>query len=136
MLRLDPGLTRIRIKGLLLRTYIGIRDVWINNRQDVSINLTILYTAVNAAQGEDRIYSPNYDTITKAIFQQVDGCHFVLLEHLPQVILDLVMEHPAVCCAEVEVNDVHGPQPYKSASITLTKFRSPSEKTALILGMD
>jgi D-erythro-7,8-dihydroneopterin triphosphate epimerase len=128
MLRLDPGLTLIRIKGLFLRTYIGIKDEGINNKQNVSINLTILYTAVDAAQGEDRIDSPNYDTITKALFQQVEGCHFVLLEHLPQVILDLVMEHPAVCCAEVEVNDVHGPQPYKSASITLTKFRDPPEK--------
>jgi D-erythro-7,8-dihydroneopterin triphosphate epimerase len=128
MLRLDPGLTLIRIKGLFLRTYIGIKDEGINNKQNVSINLTILYTAVDAAQGEDRIDSPNYDTITKALFQQVEGCHFVLLEHLPQVILDLVMEHPAVCCAEVEVNVVHGSQPYKSASIALTKFRDPPEK--------
>lgn len=45
MPRLEPGMARIRVKDLRLRTFIGIKEEEILNKQDVLINLTILYPA-------------------------------------------------------------------------------------------
>ena len=40
MPRLEPGMARIRVKDLCLRTFIGINEDEILNKQDVLINLT------------------------------------------------------------------------------------------------
>ena len=43
----------IRIKNLRLRTFIGIKEEEINNRQDIVINVTIHYPADKARTSED-----------------------------------------------------------------------------------
>ncbi len=88
MPRLEPGMARIRVKDLRLRTYIGIKEEEINNKQDVLINLTILYPAVDAVQVNDIEHALNYRTITKAIIAHVEGNRFALLERLTQVEVD------------------------------------------------
>ncbi len=123
MPRLEPGMARIRVKDLRLRTYIGIKEEEINNKQDVLINLTVLYPAVDAVQGNDIDQALNYRTITKAVIQHVEGNRFALLERLTQEILDLVMEHPAVRYAEVEVDKPHALRFAESVSITLAGHR-------------
>ncbi|MFC3606644.1 dihydroneopterin triphosphate 2'-epimerase [Stutzerimonas tarimensis] len=123
MPRLDPGMARIRVKDLSLRTYIGIKEEEINNRQDVLINLTILYPASDAVQVNEIEHALNYRTITKAIIQHVEGNRFALLERLTQEILDLIMVHPAVRYAEVEVDKPHALRFAESVSITLTAHR-------------
>ena len=50
MTQLQPGMARIRVKDLRVRTYIGIKEEEILNKQDVLINLTILYPAGDAVQ--------------------------------------------------------------------------------------
>ena len=46
MSQLAPGMARIRIKDLRLRTYIGIKEEEILNQQDILINATILYICI------------------------------------------------------------------------------------------
>jgi D-erythro-7,8-dihydroneopterin triphosphate epimerase len=121
MPRLEPGMARIRVKDLRLRTYIGIKEEEINNKQDVLINLTILYPAVDAVQVIE--HALNYRTITKAIIAHVEGNRFALLERLTQEILDLVMAHQAVRYAEVEVDKPHALRFAESVSITLAGHR-------------
>ncbi|EZH78757.1 MULTISPECIES: dihydroneopterin triphosphate 2'-epimerase [Pseudomonas] len=123
MPRLEPGMARIRVKDLRLRTYIGIKEEEINNKQDVLINLTILYPAVDAVQVNDIEHALNYRTITKAIIAHVEGNRFALLERLTQEILDLVMTHQAVRYAEVEVDKPHALRFAESVSITLAGHR-------------
>ena len=123
MPRLEPGMARIRVKDLRLRTYIGIKEEEINNKQDVLINLTILYPAVDAVQVNDIEHALNYRTITKAIIAHVEGNRFALLERLTQEILDLVMTHQAVRSAEVEVDKPHALRFAESGSITLAGHR-------------
>ena len=123
MPRLEPGMARIRVKDLRLRTYIGIKEEEINNKQDVLINLTILYPAVDAVQVNDIEHALNYRTITKAIIAHVEGNRFALLERLTQEILDLVMVNPAVRYAEVEVDKPHALRFAESVSITLAGHR-------------
>ena len=123
MPRLEPGMARIRVKDLRLRTYIGIKEEEINNKQDVLINLTILYPAVDAVEVNDIEHALNYRTITKAIIAHVEGNRFALLERLTQEILDLVMTHQAVRYAEVEVDKLHALRFAESVSITLAGHR-------------
>ena len=123
MPRLEPGMARIRVKDLRLRTYIGINDDEIRNKQDVLINLTILYSASDAVVVNDIQHALNYRTITKAIIRHVEENRFALLERLTQEILDLVMTHQAVRYAEVEVDKPHALRFAESVSITLAGHR-------------
>ena len=123
MPRLEPGMARIRVKDLRLRTYIDIKEEEILNRQDVLINLTILYPAQQAVADNVIEQALNYRTITKAVIAHVEGNRFALLERLTQEILDLVMTHPAVRYAEVEVDKPHALRFAESVSITLAAHR-------------
>jgi D-erythro-7,8-dihydroneopterin triphosphate epimerase len=123
MAQLQAGMARIRIKDLSVRTFIGIKEDEILNKQDVLINLTILYPASEAVRDNDIDHALNYRTITKAIIQHVEGNRFALLERLTQELLDLVMVNPAVCYAEVEVDKPHALRFAQSVSITLAAQR-------------
>jgi len=116
-------MARIRVKDLRLRTYIGIKEEEVLNKQDVLINLTILYAAHQAVAENAIERALNYRTITKAIIAHVEGNRFALLERLTQEVLDLVMAHPEVRYAEVEVDKPHALRFAESVSITLAGHR-------------
>ncbi len=123
MPQLQPGMARIRVKDLCLRTFIGINEDEILNKQDVLINLTILYAAQDAVRDNDIDHALNYRTITKAIIAHVEGNRFALLERLTQELLDLVMSNESVLYAEVEVDKPHALRFAESVSITLAASR-------------
>lgn len=116
---LKPGLARIRIKDLRLRTYIGINEEEIRNRQDVVINVLILYPACKAVDSNQIEDALNYRSITKAIIELVENKRFALLERLTQEVLDCVMDFAQVSYAEVEVDKPHALRFSDSVSITL-----------------
>jgi D-erythro-7,8-dihydroneopterin triphosphate epimerase len=123
MPRLEPGMARIRVKDLRLRTYIGIKEEEINNKQDVLINLTILYPALDAVRDNDIDNALNYRTITKAVIRHVEENRFALLERMTQEVLDLVMSNQDVRYAEVEIDKLHALRFAESVSITLAGHR-------------
>jgi D-erythro-7,8-dihydroneopterin triphosphate epimerase len=123
MPRLEPGLARIRVKDLRLRTYIGINEDEILNKQDVLINLTVLYKAIDAVRDNDIDTALNYRTLTKAVIAHVESHRFSLLERMTQEILDLVMSRTSVEYAEVEVDKPHALRFAESVSITLAGRR-------------
>lgn len=123
MPRLEPSMARIRVKDLRLRTFIGIKEEEIINKQDVLINLTMLYPAADAVRDNDIEHALNYRTITKAVIQHVEDNRFALLERLTQEILDLIMQHQEVRYAEVEVDKPHALRFAESVSITLAAHR-------------
>ncbi|MDU9039189.1 dihydroneopterin triphosphate 2'-epimerase [Pseudomonas corrugata] len=124
MPQLQPAMARIRVKDLRLRTFIGINEDEILNKQDVLINLTILYPAQEAVRDNDIDHALNYRTITKAIIAHVEGNRFALLERLTQELLDLVMTNESVHYAEVEVDKPHALRFAESVSITLAASRA------------
>ncbi len=123
MARLEPGMARIRIKDLRLRTYIGINDDEIKNKQDVLINITVLYPAADAVNENDIEHALNYRTITKAVIRHVEENRFALLERLTQEVLAVVMEFAPVRYAEVEIDKPHALRFAESVSITLSEHR-------------
>ena len=123
MSQLQPGIARIRIKDLRLRTYIGINPEEIANRQDVLINVCIHYPSSSAVEANQIEQALNYRTITKALIAHVEGNRFALLERMTQELLDIVMQHPQVCHAEVEVDKPHALRFADSVSISLCASR-------------
>ncbi|MEX2474122.1 dihydroneopterin triphosphate 2'-epimerase [Marinobacter sp.] len=114
----------VRIKNLLLRAYIGIKDEEINNQQDVVINACLAYDAGDAIRQNDIAAALNYRTITKQILRHVDGNRFALLERLTHEVLAIVMEHQAVTWASVEIDKPHALRYAESVSVTLEAHRS------------
>ncbi|HEY2452534.1 MAG TPA: dihydroneopterin triphosphate 2'-epimerase [Scandinavium sp.] len=110
----------IRIKNLRLRTFIGIKEEEIANRQDIVINVVIHYPAENARGSEDINDALNYRTITKQIIQHVESNRFSLLEKLTQDVLNIACEHRWVTYAEVEIDKLHALRYADSVSMTMS----------------
>ena len=98
----------IRVKNLLVRTYIGFNPEELVNKQDVIINLEIeadIPSQALDADEPDGIF--DYKTITKKVIELVQDGRFKLLEVLTQKILDIIMEDELVNWARVEVDKPH-----------------------------
>lgn len=114
------NLAIIKIKNLRLRTYIGIKDEEINNKQDVIVNAQIHYSANDAANTDDMDNALNYRTITKKIIALVEQQRFSLLEKLTADVLAVASEHRSVRYAEVEIDKPHALRFADSVSLTLS----------------
>lgn len=114
---------KIRIKDLLLRAYIGIKEEEINNQQDVLINICLTYDATEAVNRNEISAALNYRTITKQIVSHVDGNRFALLERLTHEVLTIVMEHEAVQWGQVEIDKPHALRYAESVSVCLEARR-------------
>lgn len=110
----------IRIKNLRLRTYIGIKDDEIKNKQDVVVNVVIHYDGARATDSDQIDDALNYKVITKAIIKLVEDNRFYLLEKLTADILDIAAEHSWVKFAQVEVDKPHALRFSDSVSLTLS----------------
>jgi D-erythro-7,8-dihydroneopterin triphosphate epimerase len=114
----------IRVKNLLLRTYIGFNPEEIANMQDVVINIEIeanIPEEALLADEPDGIY--NYKTITKQIIGLVQEKRFKLLEVLTKNILDLIMTDERVSWARVEVDKPHALRFAESVSFEMEAER-------------
>ncbi|WP_445000968.1 dihydroneopterin triphosphate 2'-epimerase [Halomonas mongoliensis] len=121
----DHDLATIRIKNLRLRTYIGIKEEEIQNRQDVVINAVIRYRADKAVAFNHIEQALNYRTITKEVIAHVEENRFLLLERMTREVLDLIMSHQQVLTAQVEIDKPHALRFADSVSITLSATREP-----------
>ncbi|WP_111414231.1 dihydroneopterin triphosphate 2'-epimerase [Billgrantia lactosivorans] len=122
---LDHDLATIRIKNLRLRTFIGIKEEEINNRQDVVINAVIRYRADRAVAFNLIEQALNYRTISKQVIELVEEGRFLLLERMTREVLDLIMSHEQVLTAQVEIDKPHALRFADSVSITLSASRDP-----------
>ncbi len=114
----------IRVKDLLIRTYIGFNPEELVNKQDVVINLEIETDIPEAALESDEpdgIF--DYKTVTKRIISLVQEGRFKLLEVLTKNILDLIMEDERVQRARVEVDKPHALRFAESVSLEMEARR-------------
>ncbi len=117
-------MAKIRVKNLLLRTYIGFNPEELVNKQDVIINLEIEASIPEEALRTDEpegIY--DYKVITKEIIQYVQEGHFKLLEVLAHHLLSLIMKDERVTWAKVEVDKPHALRFAKSVSLEMEARR-------------
>lgn len=113
----------IRIKDLRLRTYVGIKEEEIKNKQDILLNITIRFDASDAIHSTEIEDTLNYRVITKQIIAFVEDNQFLLLERMTHEVLALIMEHKEVRFAEVEIDKPHALRFAESVSISLSATR-------------
>ncbi|MGQ7870159.1 dihydroneopterin aldolase [Sunxiuqinia sp. sy24] len=117
-------MARIRIKNLLIRTFIGFNPEELVNKQDVVINLEIEVNVPDEALESDEpdgIY--NYKVITKRIITFVQEGRFKLLEALTKNLLEMIMEDERVGWAKVEVDKPHALRFAESVSFEMEAKR-------------
>ncbi len=117
----------IRIKNLLLRTYIGFNKEEISKLQDVVINMTIDADLNHAINNDTVDKSYNYKIITKNVIALVQERKFKMLENLTQTILDEIMKNKKVRFASVEVDKPHALRFAESVSIELKATRDTNK---------
>ncbi len=111
-------MAKIRIKNLLLRTYIGFNPEELVNKQDVIINLEIEAVVPEKAMEKDEPDDIlDYKTLTKKVITLVQEGRFKLLEVLSQKILELIMKDDKVKRAKVEVDKPHALRFAESVSV-------------------
>ena len=117
-------MARIRVKNLLLRTYIGFNPEELENKQDVIINYEIEADIPRTAlEADEPLDIFDYKTITKKVIALVQDGRFKLLEVLTQKILDLIMEDERVKWAKVEVDKPHALRFAQSVSLEMEARR-------------
>ncbi|MFC3852631.1 dihydroneopterin triphosphate 2'-epimerase [Salinispirillum marinum] len=123
MIQQSDQQAKIQIKNLRLRTYVGIKEEEIKNKQDVVLNLVILFDGTGAWNAEEIEKTLNYRTICKEVINFVEGNRFALLEKMTREVLNLVMSHPEVQYASVEIDKVAALRFADSVSMTLQATR-------------
>lgn len=114
----------IRVKDLLIRTYIGFNPEEMVNKQDVIINFEIETEIPHSAMEMDEpVDILDYKTITKKVITLVQDGRFKLLEVLTQKILDLIMEDEKVKRVRVEVDKPHALRFARSVSMEMEARR-------------
>jgi D-erythro-7,8-dihydroneopterin triphosphate epimerase len=118
-------MARIKVKNLLLRTYIGFNPEELVNKQDVIINFEIETEIPHQAlEADEPVDILDYKTITKKVIELVQDGRFKLLEVLTQRILDLILENKKVKWARVEVDKPHALRFAESVSLIMEGTRN------------
>lgn len=101
-------MARIKVKNLLLRTFIGFNPEELVNKQDVLINFEIEADIPDSAlQSDEPVDIYDYKVVTKKVITLVQDGQFKLMEVITRRILDLIMEDKRVKWAKVEVDKPH-----------------------------
>ena len=120
----NMNLARIKVKNLLLRTYIGLKQEEQDNLQDVVVNFEIETAIPQTAIREDIPEGIlDYRLATKKVIAMVQEGRFKLLEVLTHRILDLLFEDEKVKWARVEVDKPHALRFSESVSIAMERDR-------------
>jgi D-erythro-7,8-dihydroneopterin triphosphate epimerase len=119
------NMARIKVKNLLLRTYIGFNPEELVNKQDVIINFEIETEIPHKAlEVDEPVDILDYKTITKKVIALVQDSRFKLLEVLTQKILDLILEDKKANWARVEVDKPHALRFAESVSLVMERSQS------------
>ncbi len=117
-------MAKIKVKNLLLRTYIGFNPEELINKQDVIINFEIETEIPQAAlETDEPMNILDYKIVTKKIIDLVQEGRFKLLEVLTQKILNLIMEDKKVKWAQVEVDKPQALRFAESVSLKMEAAR-------------
>lgn len=114
----------IHIKNLRLRTYIGFNDDEKTKKQDVVVNISLLYDASAAAESDSVADACNYKVLTKQIITLVEDKSFDLLEKMAADIIALIAQADEVLGANVEIDKPHALRFADSVSVSMAYQRS------------
>ncbi|MDD4107514.1 MAG: 2-amino-4-hydroxy-6-hydroxymethyldihydropteridine diphosphokinase [Prolixibacteraceae bacterium] len=115
----------IKVKNLLLRTFIGFNPDELTSKQDVIINFEIeTDVSREVLETDDPAGILNYKVVTKKVIELVQAGRFNLLEVLTNRILDLLLAEEKVKYARVEVDKPHALRFAESVSLVMERKKS------------
>jgi dihydroneopterin aldolase/D-erythro-7,8-dihydroneopterin triphosphate epimerase len=114
----------IRIKGLLLRTIIGINDAEREHKHDVRINLALTVDTRPAARSDEIDDAVNYRTITKDVIDLVENSKFFLVERMAEEIARLCLRDPRVERVRVSIEKPAALRFARSVGVVIRRSRS------------
>jgi len=118
-------MAKIKVKDLLLSTFIGFNPEELVNKQNVLINFEIEFNPSDTLLERDEPDNfLDYKKVTKKVIEFVQNGRHKLLEVLTHNILNLLLEDERVKHAVVEVDKPHALRYAKSVSVVMEKSRS------------
>ncbi|HEX4073419.1 MAG TPA: dihydroneopterin aldolase [Planctomycetaceae bacterium] len=113
----------IRIKGLFLRTIIGINDDEREHKQDVRINLSLAVDIRPAARTDHIDDAVNYRTITKDVIDLVENSKFFLVERMAEEIARVCLADPRVERVKVSIEKPAALRFARSVGVAIERSR-------------
>jgi len=113
----------IQIKGLHLRTIIGVGDEERRDRQDVMIDIDLQTDTRTSARSDDLEDSVDYRALTKRIIALVEGSNFHLVEKLASEIASLCLKDRRVKRARITVEKPLALRFARSVGVTVERER-------------
>jgi D-erythro-7,8-dihydroneopterin triphosphate epimerase len=114
----------IRIKGLFLRTIIGINDDEREHKQDVRINLALKVDTRPAAKSDDIRDAVNYRTIAKNVIDLVENSRFFLVERMAEEIAQVCLGDPRVKKVRVDIQKPAALRFARSVGVRIVRSRT------------
>jgi D-erythro-7,8-dihydroneopterin triphosphate epimerase len=114
----------IRIKGLFLRTIIGINDDEREHKQDVRINLSLTVDTRPAARSDDIKDAVNYRTIAKDVIDLVENSRFFLVERMAEEIARLCLGDRRVEKVQVSIEKPAALRFARSVGVCIERSRA------------
>jgi dihydroneopterin aldolase/D-erythro-7,8-dihydroneopterin triphosphate epimerase len=115
---------KIRIKGLFLRTIIGVNNDEREHKQDVLINLALDVDTRPAARTDRIEDAVNYKTITKQVIELVENSRFFLVEHMADEIARLCLRDPRVEGVRVSIEKPAALRFARSVGVVIRRTRA------------
>lgn len=114
---------KIRVKGLELRTVIGVSENERLHKQKIIADIEMVVDVSKAIETDNVEDSANYEIICRSILEETEKTEFHLLENLADFILGLVMEEEKVIQTTVAVTKPSAVRFSKSVSVELSAER-------------
>jgi len=125
-------MVKIKVKNLLLRTYIGFNPDELTNKQDVIINFEIgIDIPERVLEEDDPTDICDYKIVTKKIIEMVQEGRFKLLEVLTKKIVDLLLAEDEVKFVRVEVDKPHALRFAESVSVVVEESKMPPSSAGI-----
>ena len=119
-------MTVIRVKDLIIRTFIGFKPHEKKYKQDVIIQLEVDVDTSMVESNDDPETADFYDyrNMSKSVTKLVEESRFDLLEALTRMVLDEIMDNPMVRKARVEIEKPHALRYSRTVSVEMYAERN------------
>ena len=99
----DPPLDRIHIRALSLRCLIGVRPSERSNKQDVTVDITLMADLRRPCASDELGDTVDYSAVERDVVAAVEESSFFLIERLAEFVAEVCLAHPGVRGVRVAV---------------------------------
>ena len=114
---------RIDIRGLSVRTIIGVLDDERERRQELVLHLTLHVDTRPAGRSDSLEDAVDYQEVTERVLRRVEGSRFFLLEALGESVARLLVEEMGIPRVTVRIEKPEALGETAEVCLTITRAR-------------